>query len=505
MSPLLLVLLGLLVLVLLRGRTRRVGEPPLITGWIPYLGKALEFRKDAHAFLEEQRRRHGDVFTVYIKGNYMTFIMNPLMYPNIIKHGRQLDFHKFTNVVAPYTFGYPPVDDVRFPGLGDKISSSFHLLQGSNLTLLTESMMANLMAVFRQDYLNEASDHWRTGLAYDFCTSVMFEATFLTMYGRPPSGWRHPGMGPMKDDFLRFDTMFPLLIAQTPLWLLGNTEATRLKLINHFLPQKMSQWSNRSKFIQQRAETFDQYDTLKDMDKAAHHFAILWAAVGNTAPATFWSMYYLMSHPEALQTVRQEIQDVLNQSGVQICCDRDIVLSRDQLDRLLYLESAINESLRLSTASMNIRVVEEDFHLRLDSERSVAVRKGDIIALYPQSVHMDPEVYEDPQSFRFDRFLVDGRERTDFYKDGQRLKFYLMPFGSGSTMCPGRHFAINEIKQFLCLLLVYFDLDLDHQQRTTLDCSRAGLGILQPTKDVHFRYRLRTATDHHSPPQTTTD
>lgn len=46
---------------------------------------------------------------------------------------------------------------------------------------------------------------------------------------------------------------------------------------------------------------------------------------------------------------------------------------------------------------MNIRVAQEDFSLRLDGERSVAVRKGDIIALYPQSMHMDPEIYEEPQ------------------------------------------------------------------------------------------------------------
>lgn len=46
---------------------------------------------------------------------------------------------------------------------------------------------------------------------------------------------------------------------------------------------------------------------------------------------------------------------------------------------------------------MNIRVAQEDFVLRLDAERSMAVRKGDIIALYPQSMHMDPDIYEEPQ------------------------------------------------------------------------------------------------------------
>lgn len=60
-------------------------------------------------------------------------------------------------------------------------------------------------------------------------------------------------------------------------------------------------------------------------------------------------------------------------------------------------ESSIKESLRLSSDSMNLRVAQEDFSLRLDAERSVAIRKGDIITLYPHSLHLDPEIYEDPQ------------------------------------------------------------------------------------------------------------
>lgn len=61
------------------------------------------------------------------------------------------------------------------------------------------------------------------------------------------------------------------------------------------------------------------------------------------------------------------------------------------------VESAINESLRLSSISMNIRVVQEDFCLRLDPHCSVCVRKGDIVTLYPQSTHLDPDIYPNPQ------------------------------------------------------------------------------------------------------------
>ena len=202
----------------------------------------------------------------------MTFVMDPLMYPSIVKHGRQLDFHEFSNRVAPFTFGYPPVISGKFPGLREQIRRSFQLLQGDNLQPLTESMMGNLMLVFHQDHLGQRPEEeaggWKTGSMYEFCNSVMFEATFLTMYGRPASASRHSGMGLMREDFIRFDTMFPLLIAQIPIWLLGRTKAIREKLINYFLPQSMSHWSNPSQFIRRRAELFEQYDTLRDVDKA---------------------------------------------------------------------------------------------------------------------------------------------------------------------------------------------------------------------------------------------
>ncbi|KAK5860494.1 hypothetical protein PBY51_021967 [Eleginops maclovinus] len=493
MSPvllLLLLLLGLLCILCLR-RKRRQGEPPLVSGWIPFLGKALEFGRDAQAFLQDLRRRHGDVFTVHLAGKYMTFIMDPLLYPSVVKQGRQLDFHEFSDTVAPSTFGYPPVRQ-GFPGLSEQIARSYQLLQGEHLGPLTESMMGNLMLVLRQDHLG-AGGGWRSGSMYEFCNAVMFEATFLTIYGRPASGRRHQGMAAMREDFQRFDRMFPLLIAQVPIGLLGKTRAVRSKLIGHLLPDRMSHWVVKSELIRTRSQVLEQYATLRDTDKGAHHFTILWASVGNTVPASFWVLYFLLSNPAALAAVRGEIQDVLRQSGGQFRPEEDLTLSREQLDNMILLESSISEGLRLSSASTNIRVAQEDFSLRLGGERSAVVRKGDVIALYPQSMHMDPEIYEDPQSFRYDRFIQDGRVKTDFYKSGQKLKYFLMPFGSGASMCPGRYFAVNEIKQFLSLLLLYLDLQLEPgQSQVSLDYSRAGLGILLPASDVRLRYRPST-------------
>lgn len=52
--------------------------------------------------------------------------------------------------------------------------------------------------------------------------------------------------------------------------------------------------------------------------------------------------------------------------------------------------------MRLSSASLNIRVAKEDFLLHLDNREAYHIRKDDVIALYPPMLHYDPQIYEDP-------------------------------------------------------------------------------------------------------------
>lgn len=59
--------------------------------------------------------------------------------------------------------------------------------------------------------------------------------------------------------------------------------------------------------------------------------------MANTVPASFWTLYYLVSHPDALERVRKEIKDVLVHDRVEFSSDRDVSLSIKQLDKLLYL------------------------------------------------------------------------------------------------------------------------------------------------------------------------
>uniref|UniRef100_A0A8D0HRT6 Cytochrome P450 family 7 subfamily B member 1 n=1 Tax=Sphenodon punctatus TaxID=8508 RepID=A0A8D0HRT6_SPHPU len=465
-------------------------QPPLVNGWIPFLGEALSFKKDASKFLLSQQRKHGDVFTVHVAGRYVTFIMDPFQYTYVIRNSRQLEFHEFADAMASRTFDYPRVSNGNFPNLKEDLHKIYQLLQGKPLDILSDHMMENLQGIFEWKF-SQATD-WETEKMYKFCCSVIFEASFITLYGRDPDADGHKVISEIRDKFTKFDASFPYLAANIPIELLGATKEIRKELIHNFFPNNMRKWLGGSEVIQARKDTLEKYELLGDYDKAAHHFAFLWASVGNTIPATFWAMYYLLRHPEALAAVRDEIDHLLQSTGQKKGPGCNIHLTREQLDNLAYLESALNESLRMCSSSMNIRIAQEDFILKLEGNQEVSLRKGDWIALYPQILHMDPEVYEDPKEYKFDRYIENGKKKTAFYKKGRKLKYFLMPFGSGISMCPGRFLAMNEMKLFLILSLARFDIELVEEKQVGLDKGRMGLGILLPDSDIAFHYKLRS-------------
>ncbi|XP_070603956.1 cytochrome P450 7B1 [Erythrolamprus reginae] len=471
-------------------RKRLTGEPPLINGWIPFLGEALNFRKNATAFLLTLNKKHGDIFTVHMAGKYITFIINPLQYHAVTKSSKYLGFSEIADQISSQAFDHPPIINGKFPDLNEQIHRNYQHLLGESLDTLSDNMMRNLQIIF-QKKCSQMVD-WEMGKMRDFCFSIIFEASFKTLYGRDPHKDGYNVTDEIGEKFLQFDAKFAYLALNVPTILLGATKKIRREIIKFLNPKKMEKWLDVSKVIQDRKDIFESYNVLSDDDKAAHHFTFLWASVGNTIPAIFWTIYYLLRHPEAFAAVRDEIDHLLQSTGQERRPGCSIHLSREQLDNLVYLESAVNESLRFCSSSTNIRQIKESFILKFEDNHEVSLREGDLLAIFPPVLHMDPEIYEDPQAYKFDRFVEHGKKKTTFFKQGKKLKYFLMPFGSGVSKCPGRYFAMNEIKLFVILALVYFDMNLMEDKQLGHSKERIGLGILLPDSDITFRYKLRS-------------
>ncbi|XP_031232267.1 25-hydroxycholesterol 7-alpha-hydroxylase isoform X2 [Mastomys coucha] len=472
---------------LLTRRIRRPGEPPLIKGWLPYLGMALKFWKDPLTFLQTLQRQHGDTFTVLLGGRYITFVLDPFQYQYVMKNPKQLSFEKFSRRLSAKAFSVKKLltDD----DLHDDLHRGFLLLQGKPLDALLETMIQEVKEIFESQLL-KATD-WRTERMFAFCSSLVFEITFTTIYGKILADNQKQIISEIRDDFLKFDDIFPYLVSDIPIQLLRNAESMQKKIIKCLTPEKVAQMHGRSEIVQERQDTLKKYYRHEDFEIGAHHLGLLWASLANTIPAMFWAMYYILRHPEAMEALRDEIDSFLQSTGQKKGPGISVHFTREQLDSLVCLESTILEVLRLCSYSSIIREVQEDMDFSSET-RSYSLRKGDFVAVFPPMIHNDPEVFNAPKEFRFDRFIEDGKKKTTFFKGGKKLKSYIMPFGLGTSKCPGRYFAVNEMKLLLIIFLTYFDLEIIDRKPVGLNHSRMFLGIQHPDSDVSFRYKAKS-------------
>lgn len=445
-------------LVKLNGGKRRPGEPPLVPTPLPFLGHALDFGRDAAALLRVCQRTHGDVFTLLIAGQRMTFVLDPHCYVDVLKAGDELSFDVIADQISSRAFGHPPSLAAIPPA---EMRERYGDLKGPALGPLSARTQERLQTRFAA----VGGPQWQADQLYAFVKRHLFPVNMETLFG---DGAPAPDS---EAAFRTLDDAFPLMAAGVPARLLRGVHAARERLLATLDIDR----PDASSFVHRRNEYFE---TRIDRDfRNRAHLASLWAGEANTLPAIFWTLYFLLRDPEARAAVQAELR----------AFDGDLALPAT-VKQLPLVNSGALEALRMCSSSLLVRHVMRPFTLTLGTGEQYALREGDRLCLAPELNHTDPEMFPEPERFRVDRFVgKDGPPQ--FFKRGKRVTLALMPFGGGVSMCPGRFLASNEIVQVVATLLRQFELELLPHETPALDRRRAGLGILPPRSDPPFRYR----------------
>lgn len=69
-----------------------------------------------------------------------------------------------------------------------------------------------------------------------------------------------------------------------------------------------------------------------------------------------------------------------------------------------------------------------------------------------------------------------------------------VPYGGGQSLCPGRHFAKQEIITTTAILLAAYEIELIEERgkkRPEVDMSCFGFGTMPPNRKIPFRIRRR--------------
>ncbi|KAL9673679.1 hypothetical protein QQ045_029940 [Rhodiola kirilowii] len=183
---------------------------------------------------------------------------------------------------------------------------------------------------------------------------------------------------------------------------------------------------------------------------------VLIVAGTDTAAVTIeWAMSLLLNNPVKLKKARSELDAMI--SPGRLVDDAD-------LPKLTYLRGIVNETLRLYPAApllvphySSAECTIQGFH----------IPRGTMLFVNTWAIHRDPEVWEDPLSFKPERF--ENVEETYAYK--------LIPFGMGRRSCPGASMAHKVVGLALASLIQCFDWERIGEEEVDM---REGDGLTMP-------------------------
>ncbi|RDY02651.1 Cytochrome P450 89A2, partial [Mucuna pruriens] len=201
------------------------------------------------------------------------------------------------------------------------------------------------------------------------------------------------------------------------------------------------------------------------------------AGTDTTSTALQWIMANVVKYPHVQERVVDEIRNVLGERARE---QREV--KEEELHKLAYLKCVVLEGLRRHPPGHFVlpHAVTEDVVLN-----DYLVPKNGTVNFMVAEMGWDPQVWEDPMTFKPERFLND----EEFDITGSK-EIKMMPFGAGRRICPGYNLALLHLEYFLANLVWNFewkvplggDVDFSEKQEFTT--------VMKNALQVHLSPRI---------------
>ncbi|KAH8168936.1 cytochrome p450 domain-containing protein [Sarocladium implicatum] len=399
-------------------------------------------------------------------------------------------------------------------------------LSGESLSTLTRRYQEELVKTFTQ-LSGELGDEWvELPDLTEFLHKHVAHAAVIAIYG-PHLLRLNPGF---IDDLWSFFPWVMFLLLKLPRWLAPRVYRTRERLLegimryyqhaeaNYDAKGSEQQWEEHwgSRFTRTKHREFwGGFSAMDAKARAAEDLSFLWASNANSVEAAVWYILEMMRDSTLMDRVRAEVAEAKHPAGVK----PQELFDLEKLCSLPVTQSAYAEVLRLRVSALILRRARHD----LDFD-GWSIKKGERVCAAAISRHQDSEIWNtgtgtDPHplmEFWADRFLVypddpssgplktpaaaGGTTAISEENEGDKPRFStagltntFIPYSGGARLCPGRHFAKQEIILTAAATVSAFDIELRTPEGWVpkMDTAFFGGGTLPVKGKVPCRIRRR--------------
>ncbi|MFF5408421.1 cytochrome P450 [Streptomyces misionensis] len=404
---------------------------PTARGALPLVGHVPAVFRDALGFLSALPAE-GDLVRLRLGPQSMVLVCSPELTRQLLQDDRTFDK------------GGHIMDWVREIG-GDGLASCPHSMHRRQRRLCQPSFQAQRYPAYSTVMAAEAeaaAAHWQDGQAFDTHRHIMKYASQAGVRAMFTTGVPDTSMERFPDDVA---TLLEGIVARAvlPSFLTGlptpgnrryfQARARMHDTVAGIISDRRAGPSDHGDLLSSLLSATDsesQGDSRAFTDSEVRDQVVtfLMAGTETTATTVSWALYLLARHPEIQEQVSDEIDEVLKGEAPAF----------DHLPDLELVDRVITETLRLYPAAwLNTRTTTRDTRLG-----GVGLPRGTSLMYSPYVIHHRPDVYEDPESFRPDRWLGTRPNPVTY-----------LPFGGGARKCIGERFAWTEIALFLATLV----------------------------------------------------
>lgn len=185
--------------------------------------------------------------------------------------------------------------------------------------------------------------------------------------------------------------------------------------------------------------------------------SVISAGTDTSAATIEWAMALLLNHPEVLEKAKAEVDNNIG---------HDNLVDESDVSKLPYIQCIVNETLRLFPIGPIIPP-------HMSSEDCVVggfdIPRGTMLLANAWALQRDPNVWDDPTSFRPERF-----------EGGHTEGYKFVPFAVGRRQCPGVGMANRVVSMSLAVLIQCFEWTRVNEK--LVDLSEADHGVTIPMK-----------------------
>ncbi|OIW20460.1 hypothetical protein TanjilG_11860 [Lupinus angustifolius] len=207
------------------------------------------------------------------------------------------------------------------------------------------------------------------------------------------------------------------------------------------------------------------------------------AGTDTTSTALQWIMANLVKYPHIQQRIVDEIKKVMAVSDKE---EKEEVREED-LDKLPYLKAVVLESLRRHPPAHFVlpHAVTEDVAFN-----GYLVPKKGLVNFMVAEIGRDPKVWEDPMTFKPERFLNEDGSRLEGFDITCSKEIKMMPFGAGRRICPAYSLAMLHLEYFVANLVLNFDWKVSNGGDVDLSEKEEFTVVMKTPLEAHISPRI---------------